>query len=436
VGHAILAALMLTGVVLARNASELQDPGAAQAATTQTQPTVLFSGLDLPEGARYSVTVHPSTTSSISNARVEVVIPTDAVLLEARHTPGRTVFIGVSDGVLTWMAPGYGVGEPVDPFPFLLARPLTSEVQVRVSWDADETHVSAQFATRPSLSAPVRAAEGAVTLTGTGPADPSVEVLDTGVQLIVSPGAVTDGTTLRLTRMAPDANPPSGIGSPWWCAALRVEGLPPGEGVFVLVPARQVLPAGQPVTLFAQRENGWEQLDQYGYATADGQYVGFLHPGGLVAAGVPSQLQPQLFSVLSPPKLTVSVTGTFTIRNFESASWTIKVKNTGSRPANRVYVYLQGPFGVDFHNISLSGSALGFTCRIVDGLAFPSSATAECSGQQLGVGQEITIKLNGGTTFVPASLTSRVFVRAQDNYPDAHTTRSDVEYGVAVNNPP
>jgi hypothetical protein len=51
---------------------------------------------------------------------------------------------------------------------------------------------------------------------------------DTGAQLQVVDGSVPDGTVLHIRRLALTENPPAGVGSPWWCAELSIDGLPEG----------------------------------------------------------------------------------------------------------------------------------------------------------------------------------------------------------------
>src|SRR5690606_34927816 len=83
-------------------------------------------------------------------------------------------------------------------------------------------------------------------------------------------------------------------GNLWWCSLLEINGLPAGTTADVIVPLRRSLAPFTPVQLYQQQSDGsWLVLDQQGIVTADGQYAMYVHPGGIVATGVPAELQSQ-----------------------------------------------------------------------------------------------------------------------------------------------
>jgi hypothetical protein len=102
--------------------------------------------------------------------------------------------------------------------------------------------------------------------------------------VFVAPVAPTFAAgTVRLRPLDANANLPAGISDLLNCAVVELIGLPAGESVTVLLPARQPLAPLAEVALFANRGGRWEALEETGSATFDGQYVEFIHHGGTVA---------------------------------------------------------------------------------------------------------------------------------------------------------
>ena len=102
-GRSRLVVPVVTFVLLA---ASFMDPSGAprnpHAAGAQSEPTIAFSGLPVPDGVRYSVGLLPPTGLSSWNPRVAVTLPAGADVLQTLETPRRTLFLGSEGGVLTW----------------------------------------------------------------------------------------------------------------------------------------------------------------------------------------------------------------------------------------------------------------------------------------------------------------------------------------------
>jgi hypothetical protein len=413
----LLATLVLGGVLWLGRDLGVSRAGTSRAAAaperveqSSAKPALLLSGLQLADRVRYAVSLVRPPETGLSNLQVVVIVPANAEVVESLQTTGRTVFLGNANGALTWAAPGYAPGEPADAFSFSLRRVPDGAFSAKATWTDDAGNSAEQDLTvTPTVTAAnVTAAD--VTLNGTATSGELIPADDTGVQLRVVSGSVPEGTVLHVRLLGADANPPTGVGSPWWCGELSIDGLPEGAAVAVVLPARQPLPGGLQLDVFGQRSGQWQLLADQGQVSADGQFVSFLHTGGIMAAGTKGTLQPMVLSTTtstspSPPHFTNNVTGTFLLRNFTSGSWTITAKNDGGTAAHEVYLCLTAgykcstnPGAIDYSSITvLSGSASGVSCRIVQGSALFGSK-AECTLQTLNPGQQISVRLNGGVT--------------------------------------
>ncbi len=403
-----LAALVVTGFLV--GAMVVGPAGASPSKAsarvqTEVEPQLLFTALQLADHVRYAVTLVRPLSTTITNVRVDVSLPAGAELTETLQTPNRSVFLGIDGNALSWGAPSYEAGDPVDAFAFRLTRPLSAEAQVRVSWEIDGQPRMDEIRAAPEVQVATTVA-GEVTLRRDVESAP---IGETGVRVEAGLEPGLDGVTLRVRKLGPEANPPTGVGSPWWCAMLTVEGLPDGASVFVVVPLRQPLPPGARVDLFADRGGSWERLEDQGYATADGQFVGFRHAGGSVAAGVTSRFQPVGFptgGVLAlpaplpplPPALVASITGPSLIPFSTSSVHSIKVNNVGAGAARQVRVWIWALTSLKLTLTSIFGISGGFTCRMP--VQFdPTTAGAECTSPSLAAGSSGTILL--GSTSPP-----------------------------------
>ncbi len=247
------------------------------------QPLVLLSGLQLPDSVRYSVAITKPTVMTLRDVRVEVTLPPGADLVTALETPGFTEFKGLANGVLTWTAPDYPAGEYVDAFSFVLKAAPSEDFGVKVTWAGDPPG-QVIFSGRPPVAV-ARGGAGELVLGPQGTNGTFVPVGDTGVLIGAAADVLPEGTTVRVRPLGPEANPPPSVGDLWWCAMVEVSGLPDGAWLIALVPTRQPLPPNGWLTQFAQEDGNWVELPDKAAVTFDGQYVAFIHEGGILAAG-------------------------------------------------------------------------------------------------------------------------------------------------------
>ena len=253
-----------------------------------TQPALLMSAMQLPDSTRYSVTVANLGQSTLSNLQVSVQLPTDAVFDHALETPGYTQFQGNDNGMLSWSTGAtFAPTDEIDAFTFFLQQPSTGIFSVSASWDGG----SAQGQFAPIVQTATDT-EADVTLDAATLAAGELPVGNTGVVILGVSGAVPDGTMVHVSVLAAGANPPASTGDLWWCSIVSVDGLPAGTGLVLLAPARQPLPPGASINLFAQTDSQWTQLDQQAGVTGDGQFIQYLQPNGTVAAGTGINNQP------------------------------------------------------------------------------------------------------------------------------------------------
>jgi hypothetical protein len=279
----------LVACLVTTSAPGLGAPRGAYAQETAI-PRVMMTGVQLPDSVRYGVQLwRGNPREALSDVRLEVTLPAGADVVEVLETPGFTQYQGRQGDVLSWTA-SFLPGDYVDPFSFRLRQQASGPLGVRARWGGDAPGEEA-FRVTPELLV-ARTLEGEVTLGPAGTPD-LLAAGETGVRVGVAAGVVPQPTRVQVRRLGPDSNPPAPVGALWWCAAVELSALPGGATAIVEAPTRQVLPAGTEVTLFARRGDGWEQLPDKGIAGAGGNTVLFLHPGGTVAAGTTSGVQPR-----------------------------------------------------------------------------------------------------------------------------------------------
>jgi hypothetical protein len=256
-----------------------------------TPPRVAVAGLQLADRVRYSVTVIKPDVLALQDVRVDVLLPADADVLEALETPGRTQFLGRQAARLAWAAPRFGPQEPVDAFTFVLRQAASAPLEVRVRWES-ERPADIALSVQPAVATATRSAGGLVV--GPDNQGTTAPMGESGVTVKLTPGSVALGTTLQVERLGPDADPPRETAPLWWCAVVKVDGVPPGDAVDLQVPARQPMPPGADVSLVVKEGERWvEAIPLKASVTADGQFIAFRHPGGVVAAGIAANLQPR-----------------------------------------------------------------------------------------------------------------------------------------------
>jgi hypothetical protein len=279
-----IAILTLLGPMLIFGAAHRMTGAKAQQAA---QPMLLMSALQLPDTTRYTVTIANPTQTTLGDLQLAVQLPADAVFDHALETPGYTQFQGAQDGTLSWTGTSFAPTDEIDAFTFFLQQPTSGSFSVTASWDSGS--VQGQFSPAPQAATD---SETDVTLDAGSLAAGVVPVGNTGVVILGPSGTLPAGTTLHVQVLGATANPPAGTGDLWWCAIVRIDGLPDGAGVVVLVPARQPLPPGAAINLFAQQGDQWTPLDRQAGVTGDGQFIQYLHTGGVVASGTNRPNQP------------------------------------------------------------------------------------------------------------------------------------------------
>lgn len=262
----------------------------------QTQPliapNVLLRGIQLPTGVRYTAAmVKPSDDAVLRNVSVEITLPANAMLAEMLISP-QVEFDVVRRNragqlTLIWQISQVPADRPLDSFSFTVAQPLSDELEFYAAWqNQDQIQYFENFFELPPLVFATQS-ESQITLTQAG----FVAVGNTGVQVAAS----TVGMSLNVRVLPADFNPPAVYGDLWWCSLLEVVGLPAAMSADVIVPLRRPLAPFTPVALFALQQDGsWLPLDGQGVVTADGQYALYTHPGGVVATGVPIEVQPEI----------------------------------------------------------------------------------------------------------------------------------------------
>lgn len=264
----------------------------AQAQPTLIALNVFLRGIQLPDGVRYTASVvKPSDDTAMRNVSVEITLPADALLMEMLIS--RQVEFDVvrrnQAGQLTliWQISRVPADAPLDSFSFTLAQPLSGEVEFYTVWQNEDglQRVENFYEVPPLTVATQSEFQWASTNLGFAP------VGDTGIQIAApSLGILLTGRVLPV-----DFNPPVEYGNLWWCSLLEINGLPAGTTADVIVPLRRSLAPFTPVQLYQQQSDGsWLVLDQQGIVTADGQYAMYVHPGGIVATGVPAEFQSEI----------------------------------------------------------------------------------------------------------------------------------------------
>ena len=264
----------------------------AQAQTSLIAPNVFLRGIQLPEGVRYTASlIKPSDDALLRNLSVEITLPANVSLTEMLIS--RQIEFDVvrqnSAGKLTliWQISNVPAENPLDSFSFTLAQSLTEELEFYAAWqDEDGIQRFENFLELPSVVDATQSSGQAVSTQGG-----FLPVGSTGVQISAS-GL---DTTLTANLLSADFNPPAEFGNLWWCSLLELVGLPAGTSADVIVPLRRPLAPLTAIQLFHQQPDGnWLALDRQGIVTADGQYAMYVHPGGVIATGVPIELQSEV----------------------------------------------------------------------------------------------------------------------------------------------
>jgi hypothetical protein len=269
-------------------------PAQAQTQVAIIAPNVFLRGLQLSDGVRYTASlVKPSEGATFRNVSVEITLPAEAFFIEM--TVDQQVQFDVirinSQNQLTliWQISRVEGDAPLAPFSFKLARPLANEVEFYIEWTTDDGLIIVEnFYEVP----PVSLADQATGQAALSDAQYS-PIGTTGVQAAIDPANAPLIVDAHL--LAGDFNPPAEYGDIWWCSILELFGSPVAAPMRVIVPLRLPIAPFTALQLFHQQADGtWLPLAEQGVVTADGQFVMYTHPGGVVASGGESKLAPEI----------------------------------------------------------------------------------------------------------------------------------------------
>ena len=259
-------------------------------------PNIFLRGMQLPNGTRYAATfVKPSDEAELRDVLVEITLPAN-VVLTGMTVPGQAGVAEVRENgatrTLVWRVARVEPGQALDTFSFVLAEPLSEALEFYMLWhDAGGTEYVEHFAETPPVQAASQV-EAQVTVTQTG----YIAVGDSGVQ--VSAEFVDPPLNLTVRILPASVNPPAAYGNIWWCSIVDISGVPAGQSIRVMAPLRRPIAPFTPLILFHQASDGaWAPLQGIGVVTADGLFVEYEHPGGVVALGGDPALQPAAVSL-------------------------------------------------------------------------------------------------------------------------------------------
>ncbi len=270
-------------------ASVLTGSAYAQSAPDLIAPNIFVRGIQLPQGVRYTASfIKPVENAALQNISVEITLPAEAQFTEmlvSRQVQFHVVRKNRQRQLtLIWQISRLDADQPLDSFSFTLAQPLAAELEYYMQWQTAEGEQRVEdFFEVPSVVVATQAqAQATVDQPG------FVTMGDTGVQVSAPAGATLSAQVLPL-----NFNPPAQYGNIWWCSLLELNGLPPSTTAEVIMPLRRSLAPFTALQLFQQQADGsWAALAGQGVVTADGQYVIYTHPGGIVATGGDAEIQP------------------------------------------------------------------------------------------------------------------------------------------------
>jgi len=259
-------------------------------------PNVFLQGMVLTTGVRYTATfIKPEEALPLRNISVEITLPPGAQFSQML-VPQQVEFdvVRVSrEGAITmiWQTSRVPGENTLDSYSFTLAQPLTEETEFYIQWqDENGTQYFENFFELPPLAIATQNT-GIATLSQQG----FVPAGETGVQVSIPQQA--EPVTLTVNILPAGVNPPPEYGDLWWCSLVEITGLPEGVSASVIVPLRRPVAPFTPLSMFQQNDDGsWSPLEGEAFVTADGQYVVYEHPGGVVATGGLPEIQPEIIA--------------------------------------------------------------------------------------------------------------------------------------------
>lgn len=293
--------LLVTVVLLAPLALHAQD-----ATSTPVPLRVGSVGLLAADGSvNYSVLLASGTDSDLTNLTITSAMPEGATFVDVFWTPEAAIFVGETDGIVTWTLPELAADSLIGPFTYQVTfdeadADMPYTIPASVSWDEGEAS-----ATLSERELPVYDSSGSITLDETG-TDGLVAVGNTGVYIEAPAGAFDQEVTLTFERLPLDAQNsglPEVDADIWWCTLFQVTVEPAGvearQPVTILYPTVRTLTPGLEVLHFIQPADGawtlWETEPSPALVTPGGNHVisvwSGAAPGGTftLTAGVATQ---------------------------------------------------------------------------------------------------------------------------------------------------
>lgn len=265
-------------------------------------PQIVLRALDLGDAIRYSASLIKPTDLDLQMADFTVTLPEDAVI-ETIFETGNIAFSGVRrqpDGrtALTWTATDLSAASAIDALTFTLAQELSADMEVYVQY-LSATVGAVALSGKPEVALALADQEGELIIGPEGTGARMLPVGPSGVRVGMAPGLLPEPIAIRARQLPASENPPPELTGDeglifWWCSVVQIDALPDGTAVTVMVPARRPIAPFTPVRLFQQQADGsWQPLEALGIVSADGQYIQYVHPGGVIAAGVEELYRPR-----------------------------------------------------------------------------------------------------------------------------------------------
>ncbi len=227
--------------------------------------------LDVDGSVLYSVLL-ASGPDALSQLTIMSVVPDHSTLVEVVSAPPDAV--AQNDGTsVTWQVDKLDADIILGPFTYRVTLDdQTAEAQLNVpatvSWE-QPTAGSAEAALETGVLKPL-AEIGTITIDAKGTLNEKGEndvviVGDTGIQLYVPAGAISQETTLTFTRQKIDEkSTPSDVVDYWWCASVSITSDPVVQfslPISLLLPTSRTLTPGMNANFFIRgADDQWQMV--------------------------------------------------------------------------------------------------------------------------------------------------------------------------------
>ncbi|MCS7071209.1 MAG: hypothetical protein NZM00_06865 [Anaerolinea sp.] len=293
--------LILSVLMLALSANVAAPALTQPGLLADLSPQIVLRALDLGDAIRYTASLIKPADLDLQTASFTVTLPPDAVV-ETVFETDRVTFSGVRRDpgatTLVWQGANLSAADAIDALAFTLAQELTADMQVYVEY-VSATMGAVALSGKPEVVLALAEEEGELVVGPEGTGARMLPVGPSGVRIGMAPGLLTEPITITARQLPGSQNPPPELTGDegalfWWCSVVQVDALPEGAAVTVMVPARRPIAPFTPVQLFKMQSDGsWQPLEALGIVSGDGQYIQYVHPGGVIAAGVEEAYRPR-----------------------------------------------------------------------------------------------------------------------------------------------